>query len=215
MSNKRWLIDVKPGEETTSTSAPPTEDAAVWAPNRSFLFFSFSSSSTFITQDNHLDKPGLHRKLQLTLSQLHQIRSKGHLLGDGGDVHAKPLCSLLQLVHAHLHVEHKSSLFMKASLMESKGSKTSNCSSRLKILTAALPLATTPAETQVWVGSMKVYYIISIYTPRNEYGYFIMADSFSSADDRYTDTDFLEPIFGVDTAFAPSIYLIKWHGYKK
>ena len=39
----------------------------------------------------------------------------------------------------------------------------------------------------------------------------ILIDFFSSAlaDDRYKDTDFLEPIFGADTAFAPSIYIIK------
>ena len=29
------------------------------------------------------------------------------------------------------------------------------------------------------------------------------------ADGRYADTDFLEPIFGADTPFAPSIYIIK------
>ena len=51
---ERWLMEVHPGEQATSTSAPPAEDAAVWAPNRSFLFFSFSSSSTFIKQDNRL-----------------------------------------------------------------------------------------------------------------------------------------------------------------
>ena len=36
---------------------------------------------------------------------------------------------------------------------------------------------------------------------------------FSSAlaDDRYADTDFLEPIFGADAAFAPSIYILKMH----
>ena len=29
------------------------------------------------------------------------------------------------------------------------------------------------------------------------------------ADDRYADTNFLEMIFGADTAVAPSIYIIK------
>ena len=51
-------------------------------------------------------------------------------------------------------------------------------------------------------------YVIGI----DRYGFFRAGTDFfpsALADDRYTVNDFLEPIFGADTAYAPSMYIIK------
>ena len=52
--------------------------------------------------------------------------------------------------------------------------------------------------------------VCSLASGIDQHGFFRADTDFSSsANDRYADNDFLEPMFGADTAFATSIYIIK------